>query len=120
MNITKITYKDDNNAKAITLCDVVVEDTLKLVGIRLYKNSNGYFLVFPSKQDVYQDIEQMNEGKDIAIPQSEVSDKKKEYEEFFYPMNSAFYGRILDAVVEGYQVSNKSGKHVYIPRNGGI
>ena len=119
MVITKILYNEEVCLKALAVCDIVFDDSLKVVGVRLYKNSTGYYLVFPSKQDIYQNVQQVNAGVSVVLPEVSESKRKKEYEEFFYPMNSAFYGEILNEVVSGYELNKNKGIKCYIPRNEG-
>jgi hypothetical protein len=99
------------------MCDVVIEDSLKLCDICLYKNdSSDYFLVFPSKQDVYRDVQLFNK-EEVKFPplSSACTSRKKQFEEFYYPMSSDFYKELLQLVVDGYLLSKKTKKNSYIP-----
>ena len=119
MKVSKVLYKSNKNSnKALAVCDIILSECLKLEGICLYKNEkSGYFLVFPSKQDLYKEIEGMNPGVEIAFPpvSNSCTNRDKKYEEFFYPMSSDFYKELLSIVVDGYNYSKESKKNVYIP-----
>ena len=117
MEITKILYrKSTDSDKAITECDIVLDDSLKLCGVRLYKKEAGdYYLVFPSKQDVYNSVRQSNPDVNLAIPECTSSERKKKWEEFFFPMNSGLYARILQQVVIGYDLTKSRDNKTYIP-----
>ena len=112
MKITKILYKASVTSKALVLCSVVLDDCLKLENISLYHNNEkGYYLVMPSKQDVYQSVEKCNKGKDLVFPKKE----GKKYEEFFFPLSANFYKDLLLSVEKGYERYKKDGKKCYIP-----
>ena len=117
MEISKILYRKSTDCdKAITECDIVLDDSLKLCGVRLYKkNKSEYYLVFPSKQDVYNSVIQSNPNVNLNIPRGTGEEKKKKWEEFFFPMNSAFYARILEQVVIGYDLTKHRDNKTYIP-----
>ena len=118
MNITKIYFRSDVSLKALAVCDVVLDNCLKLTGIRLYNKNNSYFLVFPSKQDLYREVESLNDGVSLVLPPSRKSENsKKQYEELFYPVDSKFYKDLLNEVVIGYSLLRSGNEHVYIPQD---
>ena len=128
MNVTKVVFRSDEESsrkfKSIVLCDIVLDDKLKLYGARLYKKKRGdYFLVFPSKQDTYQELRELNKGIDLEIPEVDSSNMRNGYEEFFFPMDSEFYRNLLGIVLDGYRVyckkrPEKVGKYNFIPKDG--
>lgn len=112
MKITKIIYKDSAISKSLALCSVVLDDCLKLENISLYHSKEkGYYLVMPSKQDVYQNVEKCNKGKELKLPKGE----NKKYEEFFHPLSADFYKELLSSVEIGYERYKKEGKICYKP-----
>lgn len=104
MDITSIKPQQKINGALIT-CNVVLDDCLLLSGLNLYKGSKGYFLVFPSKQDIYKSVNDMNEGVSIKYPAGESKHIKngKCYDEFFHPVDSEFYETLLKRVVELFE-----------------
>lgn len=114
IKITKIVYRDSNNVdKALSECDVIIDDVLKLTGIRLYKKSE-YFLIFPNKQDFATDT--LNEcGYEGKPPKCLSLERKKSREEFYYPVDVSFYALIRDTVAEGYEAIRGTSTNTYIP-----
>ena len=119
MKVSKVLYKSNKNSnKALAMCDIVISECLRLEDVCLYKNEkSGYFLVFPSRQDIYKEIEQLNQGVKLVFPpiSNACSSREKKYEEFFYPMSNVFYRELLAIVVDGYEIMRDSGKNSYIP-----
>lgn len=107
MNITRIKGGKGKNGALLT-CTVVLDDCLMLTGVKLYKGEKGYFLVFPSRQDVYKSVSDLNEGVSIKYPTntSGFDEKGKCFEEFFHPVKSEFYTALLEKVVGVFE--NKS------------
>lgn len=106
MKITGVYVESNPNSKALATYSVVIENCLKLSNISLYRNEKGYYLTFPSKQDVYNSIKDGNSKTNIAYPTSTQTDKQgnvKKYEEFFYPINCSFYESVLGAIVGKYE-----------------
>ena len=100
MKITRVIYYDwFINEKILIKCSIIFEDCLKLNDIRLGKNDKGYFLILPSKQDIYNIVSKLNDGRYVEFPKNELS---KQYEEFYHPLNRDFYLYMLNTVVEGY------------------
>lgn len=117
MKVTKVVFEKPNAInKSLALCSVILDDCLKLSNINLYKNEKGYYLVLPSRQIIYQELEGLNPDVDITYPKNHEEDsstKKKVYEEFFYPVESFLYKDILNAVEEGYAHYKHRGKWSY-------
>lgn len=113
MKISKILYKESSDVdKALVVCDIVFDNVFKVMGVRLYKNDKGYYLIFPSKQDI---LNEMNISVSDKKEDGNDGSKKKDWDEFYYPIDSAFYACVRDIVVEGYiKTRNKTGK-TYIP-----
>lgn len=110
MNITRVKYdikNEKDNVGLIALCTVVVEDCLKLSGIKLCRQDNGdYYLILPSKQDAFLELAQHNQklGINISVPgRSNGRSKKVFYEEYFHPVTGEFYAQLKGAVVKGYK-----------------
>lgn len=111
MNVTRVVfYSKDRNKKALAACSVVLDDELRINDILLFKNDRdggGYFLVLPSRQDVYQEIQKLNEGTEISFPKNSLdgTTSKKKYEEFYHPVKGSLYKSILNAIVEAFEKS---------------
>lgn len=116
MKITKIVYKESNNKdKALAECDIVLDDVLKVTNVRLYHKKGGFYLVFPSKQDMAKEVLDENKGKDLVIPACLSPDRRKDWEEFYYPIDARFYESVRDTIVEGYEVVKSQPSKTYIP-----
>lgn len=111
MNITRIVFIDintDSSRQYLATCSIVLEDCLKLTGIRLFRKTGSeseYYLVFPSKQDVYREVSKVNKDIEVKFPENTYKNgkgEKKMYEEFFFPLNKKFYSYILEVILEGY------------------
>lgn len=113
MKITKIIFEEfDKKEKSLAVCSIIFEDSLKLNKIKLYKNKDkGFYLVLPSKQDVYQEIEGLNEGTEIVLPSK--NSINKGYEEFFFPVESGLYKIMLSTVVECFPKFREKGVLVF-------
>lgn len=115
MKITKVVYYK-GEFKSLINCSIVFDDCLKISDIRLYRRDDHYYLVFPSKQDVYTEVRELN-GGDVLVPKShfkESTSHTKTYEEFVYPVETAFYAYLLETVVSGYLLKKTNG-NVYRP-----
>lgn len=120
MKITKIVFEDYKKdiTKPKAICSVVLDDSLKLNGVRLYRNEGGYYLVFPSCEDIYQKVESINPNVEISFPECIYGkEKKKDYEEFYHPLCKSLYETILHEVVKAYDILRKTGNHAYIITN---
>lgn len=112
MKVTRIDYIGDDSCKMpLAVCNILMDDVLILKGIKLFcGKTQGYYLVFPSKQDIYSSVMALNEGIDLAIPAVDCPEKENhQYEEFFHPVNKNFYESLLDLVLEGYHVYLRQG-----------
>lgn len=113
MKVTRVVFTDVNldylrcDCKAI--CSVVLDDCIMLTSIALCSNKNNgnHFLLFPSKQDVYKDIQNLNKGISINYPENKKkqysNDISKMYEEFYHPVRKGFYDELLSVILEGYK-----------------
>lgn len=116
IRVTKVVYRDSNNTdKALAECDVVLEDSLKLTGIRLYKK-DAYFLIFPNKQDFANELIKEGGCSENAHLRCFSPDRKKDREEFYYPVDVSFYALIRDIVAEGYEEIRGTAANTYIPK----
>jgi len=113
MNITKIIFEEfSRKEKSLAVCSIIFEDSLKLNKIKLYKNNEkGFYLVLPSKQDIYQEIEGLNEGKNLILPTKKSTDRQ--YEEFFFPIESELYKKMLSTVLECFPIFREKGVLVF-------
>ena len=116
MNITRVIFNTEAcKSKAIADCEVVFDDCFKVAGICMYKKEDGsYYLTFPSKQDIYREVEELNE-KGIVTPKNRRKERGgngKEYEEFFYPVDSLFYDYLLSVLVAGLESCPKGRARV--------
>lgn len=118
MKVTKIVFNDyqEDFTKPKAVCSIILDDCLKLNGVRLYKNKEDYYLVLPSCEDIYQKVEKLNPDLEITFPECVYvgRSKKKDYEEFYHPLSSAFYKTLLNNVVIAYEKMKKSGNHAYV------
>lgn len=107
MEITRITFeKQDITDKSLAVCSIVLDDCLKLSNIKLFKNSTGFYLCLPSKQDVYQEVEEVNPC--VVIKRPERNNRNgKNYEEFYNPVVSSFYKMLLDSITREYTALKK-------------
>ena len=106
MNVTRVVfYAKDRNKKALAACSVVLDDELRLNDLLLFKGEKGYFLILPSRQDVYQDVKKLNDGIEVVFPKNTLdgTNSKKKYEEFYHPLKGDLYKKILDAVVAEFE-----------------
>jgi DNA-binding cell septation regulator SpoVG len=106
-----ILYKSVHNKKAVTMCAVVLADALRINDIALYKKkeSGEYYLVMPSRQDVYKEVQTMNKGTQLRLPKNvmEEQEGRKSYEEYFFPLSKELYYAVLDAVKSEYEATLK-------------
>lgn len=108
MKITRIIFEDnDIKDKSLAVCSIVLDDSLRLNEIRLYRNNKGYYLVLPSRQDIYQEVQEMNSKSNIELPKNEK--EGKEYEEFFFPLENSLYKVMLSTVVECFSKRKENG-----------
>lgn len=118
MKVTKIVFNDyrKDSTKPKALCSVTLDDCLRLNGVRLYHGEEGYYLVFPSCEDIYQKVQGLNPGLQISFPTCVYVQeaKKKDYEEFYHPLTSSFYNTLLEQVVKAYDNMKRTGNHAYI------
>lgn len=127
--VTKVLYKwneaELREKKAVAICDIVLDSKLKLRDVRLYRKEGKYFLVFPSKQDLYKKIQQMNPNIELNLPlPKDGGVENSKFEEFFFPVDSAFYAQLLEIVVDGYtslgSINIKKNRGLaYYPNSGG-
>lgn len=111
MKVTRVILRKETsgNNRPLAICSVVLDDSLMLSGICLYKGSEGYYLILPSKQDVYQTISSMNEGISIKYPPNyrenyENCKDNKKYEEYYHPVTKELYNNLLMVITKGYEM----------------
>lgn len=114
MKATQVNFKGTKQTKALAVVSIVLDNCLKLDHIRLYRKPEGkYYLVFPSVQDVSQQLQKNNPNVVIKCPKREKCEKK--WDEFYFPMKSEFYEYLLEVVLDGYKVYRKEGKRSFYP-----
>lgn len=113
MQVTRVIYHTDRVYKgALTVCSIVFDDCLLLNDICLYKQKD-YFITYPSKQDVYNAVGELNEGVNILYPTNTKYGKgNKSFEEYFHPLTKEFYSYVLECVVKGYKEYKKLPRKV--------
>lgn len=113
MKVSRVIFHTDKEYKgALAVCSIVLDDCLLLSDICLYKQKD-YFITYPSKQDVYNAVEDLNEGLNILYPTNTKYGKgNKSFEEYFHPLTKEFYVYVLDCIVEGYNEYKKLSKKV--------
>ena len=115
MKVSRIVYAEKDGNHCCACCSVVLDDCLKLTGIMLCKKSEGYYLILPSKQDIYKTIKELNDSVSIKYPvnlrENRDSDSKK-YEDFYYPVTKDFYNYLLEVIIDGYNncLNKETGK----------
>lgn len=118
MRVTRVVYevKRRDSAKPLAICSIILDDCLKLNGVRLYSGDKGYYLVLPSCEDIYQKVQELNPNLKITFPECVYIDKnkKKDYEELYHPVTSNLYHELLQQVVLGYELMKQTGKRVYV------
>ena len=103
----KLKYKNKGCLYSVN-CDVILDDCLCLKGIVLCcgKSGEGSYLIFPSKQDVYRSIRNLNKGTDVCYPKNPrdefFGESNKSFEEFFHPVSKEFYVRLLDVIMVAF------------------
>lgn len=114
MKVTRVIFEKTGQTKALAVCSVVIENSLKLKHIRLYRNQEGkYYLIFPSIQDVSQQIQRDNPN--LVIKCIEREDSRKKWDEFYIPLKSDFYSYLLSTVLEGYKLYIEESRRVFLP-----
>lgn len=109
IEVTELKYRyPASYENALIVCNVVLEDCLVLKNVWLcHTEEVGYFLIFPSKHLLYNDLEKYNKDRGIDIVHPKIkyikNGAKKLWEEFYYPISSDFYQYLLDTIVEGYE-----------------
>lgn len=102
MKVTKvIVHKMLEGSSSQAICSAVLDDCLKLSDILLCKNDEGFFLILPSKQDVYKEVNALNDGASIKYPANH-REKCKRFEEFYHPVSRDFYIYLRDSIVDAY------------------
>lgn len=123
MSVSRIVFNSIHDGDCGCLLgsvDVFIEDCLRVRNVRLFASAiKGYYLVFPSKQDLYSSIEKLN--PDIQIKFSEVqggtdADGKRLYDEYFFPVNSEYYKYLLEVITDAYNYCLPREKTSYHPR----
>lgn len=121
MKVTRVIINKsvEGHGTFLASCSIVLDGCLRLNDIRLFKNpTKGYYLILPSKQDVYKEVQSLNEGVDIQIPCKDLEEcesKKKLYDEYFHPVESSFYKEILGVIKDGFKKFEKTGCIEYRP-----
>lgn len=110
VKITRVLFeKEDKNDKSLAVCSIIFDDSLKLNGIKLYKSEEkGYYLVLPSKQDDYREVQELNPDVKLNVPVNK--DPKKQYEEFFFPLDSLLYKSMLRTVTYCFEKFKEEGR----------
>lgn len=105
MKVTRIIFNVGKLGKSLANCGVVLDDSIMLSDISLHKGKDCYYLIFPSKQDVYKSVRDLNEGVSIKYPVNsrEGKEDSKKFEEFFHPVSNEFYKSLLDTILIGYE-----------------
>lgn len=119
MKVTKVViHKILEGSSSQAICSAVLDDCLKLSDILLCKNDEGYFLILPSKQDVYKEVNALNDGVSIKYPvnrREKYNSDIKRFEEFYHPVSRDFYISLRDSIIDAYLKckKNKEVKVVY-------
>lgn len=115
MDVTRVEFievnkkaREDSGIVFVATCDVVLDDCLRLKGITLCakKSRADFYLIFPSKQDVYRSVKELNSGVDIVFPVNPKNrffiDENKSYEEFYHPVSKVFYNKLLSVISDAF------------------
>lgn len=110
MKITRVIIDEENKGKSLMCCSIIIDNSLRLTKIKLYENEKGYYLILPSIQDVLQEVQDLNQDKNLEMPKSKSGRK---YDEFFFPLEKDFYLSMLDIVVYCYNKYKKTGNEKF-------
>lgn len=110
MKVTRVmfTHIANNKEGYLATCNVVLDDSLMLNGIMLFskKDTEGFNLVFPSKQDIYREIHNLNRDVNILYPMNGkgkvFTSGSRSFEEFYHPVSKDLYIALLKAVSDAY------------------
>lgn len=106
MKITRVKIeKDCHEDKSLAVFSIVFDDELRVNSVKLYKTTD-YYLVMPSKQDIYQRVKELN-SEEVRVPDK--TEKNKSFEEFFFPLDSTLYKKMLNILVSCYEKHKKLG-----------
>lgn len=104
MKITKVQYyliERKTNSYPLAKCTVVMDDQLKLEGIRLYDGAKGKYVAYPERFRSTED-----NPRDIRL---------RHKNEFFHPVERDFSFYIENVIIEGYRKLVEQGSFVYYP-----
>ena len=102
MKVTRVHYflfERDTNRAPLANCFVVLDNCLKLDGIKLYDGSKGKYIVYPEKE------------KDKL--KGEGRDRKNEY---FNPLEKEFAMYLENVIIDGYRALMETGNLSYVPK----
>lgn len=120
MKVTRVIAHENvvKHGRPLFVCSVVLDDCLMLSYIRLFQGEKGYYLCFPSKQDVYREVQDLNQGTKLEFPKIEYKDEDctcKKYDEFYHPLEQMFYYDLLSIVLNAYMIWKETGKNSIRP-----
>ena len=101
MKVTRVHYfvfERETNKVPLANCFVVLDDCLKLDGIKLYDGSKGKYIVYPEKE------------RDKLKGENRV--RKNEY---FHPVEKDFAMYLESVIIEGYKKLIETGNLSYVP-----
>lgn len=121
MKVSRVIFHENSLKKArpLAICSIILDDCLMISDIRLFHGAKGYYLVLPSKQDVFSEVQDMNKGNSLNLPEQKFKDAEctqKKYDEFYHPVEREFYEELLNTVLEGYNEYIKDGRVSYRPK----
>lgn len=104
MKVTKVRYyllERKNNTYPLARCSVIMDDVLKLDGIRLYDGAKGKYIAYPEKPK--------------ANPEDARDPKLRHKNEFYHPVERDFSSYLESVIIKGYQKLVEQGSFIYIP-----
>jgi DNA-binding cell septation regulator SpoVG len=106
MKITKVKYflvDRKNPSYPIARCSVVIDDVLKLDGLRLYEGAKGKYLAYPErvKPEQFEDMEN--------------SANRTHKNEYYHPVERDYAKYFERVIIEGYKKVIESGEFIYMP-----
>ena len=115
MKVSRVIFHENcaKKTKPLALCSLVLDDCLMISEVRLFHGEKGYYLVFPSEQDIFRKVREMNRGVDVILPETQYKDEgctQVKYDEFYHPVDQSFYQSLLSVVVSSYEVYKSTGR----------
>lgn len=115
MKVTRVIVHGSSvkQGRPLCVCSVVFDDCLMINHIRLFQGDNGYYLCFPSKQDIYKEVQDLNKDNPVVCPSQTYDENDegcKKYDEFYHPLDRMFYYDLRSIIVSAYIMWKETGR----------